>query len=126
MEDFSPHVELTWKIRSEGSLSAAMRAHGLRRLATLCEVSPQTMCNWAAGMPVPDWAMGRICNAIGWSRPLVRYRALATGPNGKPIGDGVSVAEIGWVGGIVKKARGRKPATAPVATDEPAAVAANG
>lgn len=103
------NVVVTWNVESAGEFSAAMRAHGLRKIAQDCEVSPQTACNWASGTPIPDWAMGRICAAIGWHRPMLRYRQLPPPGSASP---GVAVAEMDFTGGIIRKKAGR-PRKAP-------------
>lgn len=114
--EMRPEITVTWSVC--GKFRDAMRAHGLRGIAALCNVSPQTACNWASGAPMPDWAMGTICNAIGWSRPLLRYQALAA-PDGVPPGS--TGARIDWTGGIVKKRPGRPRKSPPVVDTEPTA-----
>lgn len=104
-------VTVTWTVPSDGEFARAMRAHGLRRIAQDCEVSPQTACNWAAGTTIPDWAMGRICAAIGWSRPMLRYRQLPPPGSASP---GLTVAEMDYTGGIIRKKAGRPRKATPI------------
>jgi hypothetical protein len=94
------HAEVFWTLATNDEMSAAIRAHGVRAVAAEISVSPQTVSNWLAGSNVPDWAMARMCQIVGFELPMVHVRDLRR--------NGGSVArELSFTGAIRRKARGR-------------------
>jgi hypothetical protein len=62
-------VTVQWSINSESALASAMREYGVRRLASECDVSPQSVSNWLAGAPMPDGKLAQICGLVGSDVP---------------------------------------------------------
>ncbi len=74
-EKFSAVVRVSWEIDPAGSLAKAIRAHGIRTVASAVGASVQTIANYASGAyPIPDEAMIRICRMVGHSVPSLTVR----------------------------------------------------
>lgn len=70
-------VNVNWNLNPDCELALAMREHGVRRLAVLLGVSPQTVSNWLAGKTMPDDALRRVCAEIRFTPPGVTMRQRA-------------------------------------------------
>jgi hypothetical protein len=103
------HAEVFWTLTRTDEMAEAVRKHGVRAVAGSLSVSPQTVSNWLAGSNIPDWAMARMCQLVGFDVPMVNVRDLRR--NG-----GAVAREIGFTGGIRRKSRGR-PRKSPQTAD---------
>ena len=94
------HVEIFWTLSPDDDAYKALAAIGVRRLAALVNVSPQTVCNWLNGGRIPDASFARACEAANLRQPMLTVRDLRR--NG-----GAVMREYKFTGGIVKKSAGR-------------------
>lgn len=94
------HTEIFWTLTNDEPLAAAVRGMGVRAVANSLAVSPQTVSNWLGGSNIPDWAMARMCQLVGFESPMVNVRDMRR--NG-----GAVARELSFTGGIRRKSRGR-------------------
>lgn len=97
--EISPTVSVSWRMNPEGAFANAIREHGVRTVATVCAVSPQTVCNWTSGTPMPDWALVKICGLLSFDVPTVKMRS-----------DAEERAHVRFDSRMVRKTRRRAPA----------------
>jgi hypothetical protein len=66
-----PIVQVSWALERADHITAGVRVFGVRRMATECKVTPQTISNWLAGTPVPEAHLATICRVLGFPAPML-------------------------------------------------------
>lgn len=100
----SPNVAVSWTLDADDQIHVGIREFGIRRMAAVVGVSPQTVANWVSGTPMPDSAMLVVCETLGLESPLVRARDVKARP-------GLRHTRVDFHDGVVRKLgrlRGRR------------------
>lgn len=93
-----PVVSVSWVLERADHIACGIRAFGVRRMATECKVTPQTISNWLAGTAMPEAHLATICRVLGFPSPMLTAHDVETNTDA-----GAPERVLSWLDSVKQK-----------------------